>query len=385
MQRWTTTALLLLSILFLSGCWSKKELTEEGFVMAAAIDSMDNGRIGLAVQIYKPAQTIGPKGGQGKSYFRINTENATLRGAILDISIHLGRKAQWSHMSTILIGEQMARTKPIGQTLEPFYRDPEPRLTSKIIVTKGRASQYLDISPYVESTSGRQFTRMLESTSQNAAKTIDMSLLELAFQLKSQTEDAVIPYLYLDKSALSVAGAALVKNGKMTGLLSPRQIEGLLMLTNKFKSGIITIPCTKKAGKKNEVESLGIVSFKTKVTPIIHNNMVSVDVSANISGSAYDLKCSSIDSPTAQKEFTVKAQNVVEEIMKTTIKSLQNQKTDLIGIGNRIYGKHPYLWKSWKSDWRERFSHISFSVQAQVSLSDTGNVGGKPVFTQTGE
>ncbi len=64
--------------------------------------------------------------------------------------------------------------------------------------------------------------------------------------MKSAHPDTVVSYVYEDKLSgkmYSSAGLALLKNGKMKTVLPSGKVEGLLMLRNEYKSGVIEIPC----------------------------------------------------------------------------------------------------------------------------------------------
>lgn len=381
MSYWIRSTLVFLSFLLLTGCWNKFELTEWGFVQAVAIDINDSGRIELASHIYKPsggAQTGSSK--KEAAYFNILTEGVSIVDAIRDIPTQLGRKAQWSHMRTILIGEEVAKQKNVGELLDFFVRAQEPRDTVYIIITKGNAKKYLDIKPLIEHTVGQQLREIALNASRYSAKTSYINLYGLFMELKGEGHAAAVPYVYITESkppSTMIAGIALLKNGKMlTNILQPKNAQSYLLLVNQYKGGIITIPC---ASQKNAIhESLVVDSAKSKLKTIVQGDSLRIKASISIVGTVGELYCTSLKTAAEQTEFGQKVAAEVKKNLLSTIELFQNNKIDIIGIGNQMYRKHPALWKKWRGTWGERFANSEFDIEVEVNVDSSGMIIGEP-------
>ncbi|MFC4768662.1 Ger(x)C family spore germination protein [Effusibacillus consociatus] len=373
-------------VFLITGCWNKFELTQWGFVQAVAIDPTEEGKIELTTHIYKPTGGGGEGGGpsphEGIKFINVKTEAETIHDAIRDIPIQLGRKAKFDHMRVIIVGEELARKKNVAEILDIFSRDHEPRATVSIMIAKGKASEYLDVKPLIESTMGQQLRRIDETASRFSAKTIKTNLLDLALQLKSAGKVATVPYLDFGNTkpkTTPVAGIALLKKGKMVDLLSPTDAENLMILVNQYKSGVIEIPCEKQGKEdKKSMESFEVRSVQTKVTPRIKGNSLTVHVSAKIEGSTSELRCSSLLTKEQAKAFEEKIKKRVEQNLRKTIEFLQKEKVDAIGLGNKIYIKDPALWESWKEKWDQHFAASRFEIDVDVKVANTGMNVGKP-------
>lgn len=110
--------------LLTGGCWSGHELTDWGFVQAAAIDLTDDGAIRMTTQIYKPTggTELGSPSKGGQTYVNTDTISSSLFGASEDIAIELGRRPQWSHLQVLLIGEKAAGAMNIRRFTDFFWR-----------------------------------------------------------------------------------------------------------------------------------------------------------------------------------------------------------------------------------------------------------------------
>lgn len=370
-------------VLIVPGCWSKYELTERGFVMGVALDQGENGKIALTTQIYRPTPA---KGGSGPSTeasnINIKTTGASVMEAVRDIPIQLGRKAQWSHMRVVVVGEKLARKAEIGKLLDFFYRDHEPRHSVSLIIAKGSAAKLLEKQPLVEQTTGQQLLRAKESAYNDTGKTLDTTLLDLVVQMKSAHSDAAVSYVYenkKDKQTFNAAGLALFKKGKMTGVLPAKQVEGLLMLRNEYNAGVVEVACP---GRKGESESLEILVLQTKIKPRLRGDEATVQVRARADVAIGELKCTSVETRADEAELVRKIEENMQSQMAGAIRELQTKKTDVIGIGNRIYSMNPAKWKKIKKNWDNQFAEIRFDIRVKVRIVTSGTAIGKPVLSE---
>ncbi|MEI7024363.1 Ger(x)C family spore germination protein [Paenibacillus sp. y28] len=372
-------------LILLAGCWNKFEMTEWGFVQAVAIDRSDEGKIELNVHIYKPGGDITRQMKGGHSYMNIRTEADSVFEAVRDIPLHLGRKAQWSHMRVILVGEELAKKTSMTDLVDFFERDHEPRETISITITQGRASDYLNAELYVENTIGQQVKTLQRAASRFSSKTTSVNLLDVIVTSKSEVNAMIVPYAQLRSSnakkekQIILAGAALLKDGKMKdSVLSPEQVKYYLMLADKYEGGIIDIPCDalEKTGI-HFTEAFEVGELKTKMKPMIKGDQVTVQVKTEIEGTIGELHCSSIVDLESEKKLAQRIGSIVEERLRETVRVLQKQKTDVLGIGNQLYRHHPTEWQSWKKNWDMHFAQSQFDIHVDVTIHNVGKVSGK--------
>ncbi|MDR6880711.1 Ger(x)C family spore germination protein [Bacillus sp. 3255] len=370
-----------LSLLFLlTGCWNKAELTEFGFVQAVAVDLSKEGKIELTTHFYLPsggeAVSNTPPRQRGVS---IQTVGDTAFEAVRDIPIHFGRKAKWDHFRAILFGEEFAKEKGITEVMDYFMRDHEPRETVFVLIAKGPAKEVLNIKPFIESTIGQQIRRMVDSAAHYSAKTTRVPLLDLANQLKSETGVAMLPLIQINNkpNIASVAGIAAIKDEKMTNqFMTPADVESLLMMLNKYQSGVIEYPCGEP--ENNIHEALEVIALNGKVTPQVKGDKVLSRVSIKIKGSLGEIRCSPMATKEDGRRLEQRISDYVENNLRKTITDLQKAKLDLIGIGNKIYRKDPAVWFKLKPDWEEHFAKSRFDIQVKVQVTNSGQDAGKP-------
>ncbi|NQX62123.1 Ger(x)C family spore germination protein [Paenibacillus qinlingensis] len=385
-MRWlmvtTLSGLLLFS---LTGCWNKAELVEYAFVQAVSLDLSDKGNIKLTTLFYKPSGSSALTKGTGtKSSFTIKTEGKNVFDAIRDVTIHLGRKAKWDHMRAILVSDEVLKAHDLGVILDFFRRDHEPRPTNLLLVTKGNAGEYLQLEPFIEYTLGQQLRSMDEGSSRFAAKSMNQNILKVMIQMKSETGIAEIPYLYLNTkrgSVPNIAGVVVIKKQKMVDIIPPEELKAFLLLKHQFKGGIILTSCEELGGDSDHTlqEAFEISQGSTNVSTSLKNNAVIVNIKAKLVGAAGELSCSTINTAKEELAYKTRLSNQIKNEILTLIHHLQSKKLDALGIGNMIYAKNPRLWQSWKQDWGDRFTDVQFNIQVDVTVTNSGMSGGKPL------
>lgn len=383
MMRMVACTLLLSLVMFpLAGCWSAMELTRLGFVQAAALDLAEDGAVELTVQIYKPGAQ-GEQDQQGDAHpssINISTTSSTILGATGDVMLELGRKPQWSHMSALLISDELARERNIGQYLDFFSRRNEPRGTVSVLITSGKARDYLMLKPFIEGTIGQQL-RSIETTSALfVGKTEEVTLTDLIIRSKSEVPLSAVPYYAFQRSGKSdaaIRGMAVIRfpEGTLAGTMPAADTPYFLMLTNRYKQGSLDLPCSAKPGKS---DSLMITKSFAKLRPAVSEGRVSLRVSVRMEVYLGELTCSRVVSEADVRRFVQRAERHLAAQFDETVGRLQEQKTDILGIGLKLSREHPRIWRELRGDWPDRFAAMDVNTGVQVKVLTTGSDVGEP-------
>ncbi|MGP4038440.1 Ger(x)C family spore germination protein [Gracilibacillus sp. D59] len=381
MKRWLTIGILL----FLTGCWDSKELVEYGFIMGVSFDQHKNEEIEFNAQIYSPAETIGgTSSGETTFYTNLNLEGKSVFETARDIPLHLGRKAQWSHMRVLLIGEDFAKAHNIGDVLEFFYRDHETRLMSYVIITNGKASDYWEMKPFIERTISQELRTILDSSANFTGKSTKSKLLNVAINLDSKSKTTLIPYIKKETngSLTPVAtGAAVVQEGKMVDYVNAAELETLIMLKDEYKGGVINFPCMNKEIEYLE-ETIEVSSLETKLSPQINQESLSIDITTKIEGSLGELQCSFVTTADKLKTLEKHIAKSIQADMNHVIRYLQENELDVLGIANKLYQQKPQLWKKHKAEWGKLLAESEVNLDVEVKVESTGMTSGEKVVEE---
>jgi spore germination protein KC len=371
-------------LILLTGCWNSYELTDFAFLMGVSIDQAEDGKVEINAQIYSPVETVGGTGGRDKpSYNNIKTINNSLFDASRDLPRLLGRKAQWGHTRLILIGEDIAKNHNIEKVLDFFYRDHETRFTMYVMITEGKAADFFEKKPFIERTVAQQLRAMTDSSQRYASKTQQAMLLDIAIQMNSKVQTAIIPYVKLkskETNSPHVEGVVIVSKGQLVEQLSSDQTEKLLMLINDYKQGVIEFPCLDGGDKKELKENLEVYSVTTKMTPNFTKGPPTVHMVTKIKGVIGELQCSKVTSEEEVKKLEEHIEKTLKEKLVALIEQSQEKKVDILDLGNELYKKNPALWKKWEKEWNNRYADIQFVNDVEVTVESTGLSLGEKVL-----
>ncbi|MEI7027049.1 Ger(x)C family spore germination C-terminal domain-containing protein [Paenibacillus sp. y28] len=170
---------------------------------------------------------------------------------------------------------------------------------------------------------------------------------------------------------ITVAGLAILKfpDGKMTGRISAAQTPFLLMINNQFNGGSLEVPCP--AGKPC-YDSVRLLKVRSKVNPILQGESVQLDIQTDVEGGIAELACSEIVSDEDFKAFSQRLSEIIETRIRETVRHLQQERADLIGIGNKLSRTSLKLWADWQQSWSDQFAAMDVQVQVHLKITNTG-------------
>lgn len=372
--------------LLLTGCWSKMELTERAFVLALAVDKGKEEPLEVTAQIYRPASQFGAPSVQATStsFVNITLDGNSLSSIIRNTKTVSGRHSQFSHIQIILISEEVARER-LSSILDFFYRDPEIRLGTSVVIARGKARDYLAGKAMIENTLGSQVFKQLNFSANLAARAVNTTILDLAFQLKSESASAMLPIIMHDRQFKQnlVQGIALAKPDGVVGRVAPDKVPYLLLAANEYNYGVLEVPCGRgeAAGQK---ESLEVLRANSKVTPVLKGDSVSANIEVKIDASIGEMVCTMVRDMKDEAKYAKRIEQHFKEELESVLNTLQKQQTDVLGIGHKIYLRHPYRWKKMKPDWPETYARIPIKVNVQVDIANSKMMNPGP-FSRIGE
>ncbi|WP_227935509.1 Ger(x)C family spore germination protein [Alkalihalobacillus deserti] len=377
-----TFAILIVTVvlLFLTGCWDQSELMERGFVLGTAIDQQED-QLELTVQFYRPSPMEGG-GGASEEPANFHIFSQTFSEGARNLVNHVGRRANWSHMQVIVIGEETARTRNLSEILDFFYREQEPRVTTHILIGQGKGSNYLDIKPIFEDSSGRQLREIQRFSQEVTGHTQETTMHDLSVQMKSELGTAIIPYITKSGNekieTAPIIGVAIIKDDKMIKDLSGTETQSLLVLREEYNRANWKLPC-KNGNKENIFDNIEVFLFGSKLSPKIEGNKVTVDVSLQFEVTIREMLCNlELETTEDVEGFAGYIEEQIEKNLMNTLEILQESKVDAINLGNRVYHDNPKQWKEVKDQWDELFAESQFVFDISVEIVGSEVIHYKP-------
>ena len=196
----------LLIIIFLSlsstlgGCWDKNELNSLAITTGVAFDKNESEEyIKMTTQVISLG-TLAPAAVQSgitsPPFWNIETRGKTVFDCVRNASMQSPKKLYWAHNQIIVFSEELARQEGVGQYLDFFLRDAEPRISIWVLVSKGPASDILEIDSNLDPIPSMNISSLIKNRKYNA-KAAAVDLHEFGNRQLSQVTAPVMSYIQL--------------------------------------------------------------------------------------------------------------------------------------------------------------------------------------------
>ncbi|MCQ6557406.1 Ger(x)C family spore germination protein [Paenibacillus mendelii] len=380
-------SLFLIALLFVSGCWNRRELNDLAITVGMGIDkSGENYRV--STQVVIPSQVAGKKGGIQTPVTMYKETGESLLEAIRKMTTASPRKIYASHLRVLVLGESLAR-EGIGDALDLLSRDQELRTDFFIVIAKKTtAEKTLKILTQLEKIPSVNMFASLETSEKSWAPTTTITLDQLIAELLSEGKHPVLTGIQvigsqeigetsenldqIDPSAkVKYSGLAVFKKDKLIGWLNEEESKAYTYINDEIKStvGVITCP---EGGKL----SLEMMHSKTTVKGSVTGNQPTINIGIRAQMNIAEVQCSvDLTKTETIAELEKLSNQKLEGFIEASIKKVQRKyKVDIFGFGDIIHRTHPKAWKKLKKDWDQNFTKMPVTVKVDSRIRHLGAV-----------
>lgn len=377
-------ATIILSIIFTSGCWSRRELNYLAIVEAFGIDKVKGKEeiIG-SQQIVRPAaakaggDTKGVGGGSSSAVWILTARGETYFDAIRKGAMQSSRRMYYGHNKVIVIGEEAAREGVAGY-LDLAGRDPELRPGVWVFIAKGVTAEEIISAQSEQNPIGAIVLDGLAKLNRASSLNAVIHMEDFLKKVSSETTDAYASRIEILKRKtvgdqefveFKLSGASVFRKDKLIGWLEEKETRGMLWIIGEVKSGIITVKAP-----DNKSIGLEILSANSKIKPEIRDGklfiVVEVSEEANLGDSNSQMD---LITPERIKELNRKQSDVIEEEIRSCLKITQKEyKVDLFGFGEAIHRTYPKDWELIKDKWEEIYPAIPVELVINTNINRYG-------------
>lgn len=407
-------SLIIILLLFLPGCWDRREINELAFISSFAFDLEGDERI-VTAEIIRPAAVAGGgEGGGGGSGAAALPQRAaiissergnTFYAAGRRLALRLPRCAYVAHTTAVLVGEGLAR-QGLTEVLDFLDRQQEFRRSTFILVTRGPARGILiRAQGGLETTLGRELTGLDKWVKVSGYGFIP-SVHDVLLDLSGKAAATAIPVLELspqplppvvggqasrsDASARSggqgvsgaaepeivrtvrLNGAGLFHHDKLVGWFDERQSRGLAWVKNKVRRAVLELRCA----EDQKAVSVEITEAKSETKFLMHNGRIQALIKVEVEGSLLEQQCfHDFTTEAAIKSLESQIANIITEEINSAIAEAKKAGTDVFDFGGTLYRKEPKLWKQIAPQWDEEFKKLPLTIQVKAKIRRTGLTG----------
>ncbi|RFB14818.1 Ger(x)C family spore germination protein [Bacillus sp. HNG] len=385
--------LLLVLILFLTGCWDRYELEDRANILALAIDlakGKDKAEVThldgdfpegkkdilykVTAQIALPGKIkLGPEGGGGqgseKTVWLLDTYGHTIKDAMSNLQQQLAEKLYLGHLQIIVVSDEVAK-KGIKDISEFLKRDNEVRRTAWMAVNKKDAAKVLRTAPPLETVPALYLADTLDNAVR-FGKLPREYLGNFWIDVLDKGIDPVLPGVkVINNDRIMVDGIAYFRGEKMVGLTSPIEIGAFMDMKEKASGGYpLSISLDDKSVYTIQTQERN-PKIKVDVKNGIPRATIHVEIDAIIE-EAIDVTLSG----DKMKQIEKAANQKMDEVSSELIKELQEHGADILGLGARVRAKFGTYWdEEVKTDekWSDIYKDMDIKVTFDYTIRRTG-------------
>ncbi|MGP4061855.1 Ger(x)C family spore germination protein [Halobacillus sp. H74] len=369
MKRWLVAVVCLM---MLTGCWDERQFKNIKLVLSMGYDVGEDGGIIQTVSIPSVRRSVeGP--GEEKIQV-ISTPAHTPRDARDKLDQMISETYDPSKVKVIVLGEELAKND-IYPLLDELYRNPNSNLNAYLaIAEEGTAKDVIATRNLSENRISQYVAGLLEAAVYSTHSTGE-NLQLLCAELVEPGIDFSVPMIKIDeeKQMITFSGMGLFNDKKFTGeKIAPEQSTLYMLLQGKMGK---VARMTAKVSDKHEEEILNYVT----VNVMNNNKDLKLEVKGNEITAQLKLKMKVriVEYPSDHLYVKGKIEGIRKNLSEVLtaesekiIGQIQEANSDVLGIGRRIKGFHPKVWK--ELDWNEEYPEITIKPKVEVEILQHG-------------
>jgi spore germination protein KC len=375
----------IICIVFLTGCWDRRELDELGIVFGIGLDKDEQtGDIIFTKQIVRPGQTGKDGGGEKGTTKLIEARGNTIFEAIRNATKKSDREGYYAHTKLIIINEEVAK-EGIAYILDFANRSHEVRSLVWIIITKDvTAREILSIEGGIEDIQASYLENMIKNRG-NTSQEYVSNILEfnkkfsaegiepVAGRMKVVEQDKTIEEKKEENmnQEIVLSGTAVFHKDKLVGYLNELETRGFNWMVGEVDSGVLLV---KDPKNQEEMITIEIKEASSKIVPKIIGGKILFEIQVKEQGNIVEQKGKAdVSDLKVFEQIEEEQKKIIQmEIERAMEKIQKDLKSDIVGFGQHLYRKYPKEWENIKDEWETIFPKVKYTIQIETKLERTG-------------
>lgn len=377
---------------FISGCWSERQLTDIAMVAAVGIDRTEDGQYEASYQYFNPGNIAGGlQGGGGGQSPPVAVYTAT-GDTIMEVHGNMSRKVSrepyYSHTNLVVVSEEIAKKEGIGPVLEAFDRGSQFRVTTSVIIARDvKAKDLITTLTALDKVPSQKIMQTLESTEKSMGENINIDLEEIITALVSPGREPMISGFTVKGDAkegskqeilqatdlpvtVEADGNAIFKNGKLVDWIQGTDARSVLWVLDRIQSTTVT---TEWEGHKDAI-SYRLARQKTNVSAEMKDGKPHVSVHIHMEGDIGEVTVPvNLKDPATIEKIERDIGKEVKRNIETSVRHTQKIKADIFGFGEVFHRAEPAEWKKLEKKWEDEiFPNLAVDVTVESYIRRTG-------------
>lgn len=387
---------IVLIIVFTAGFNQGQEIDDFAYVVAIGFDTSENNNLKVSFQFAKAIASGEGGSSESQPSFIHTVEASSISSAINLLDSYMSKQVNLSHCKVVVFSEEFAKNG-ISEELYTLINDVQLRPDVSIIVSRCNSSYFIEKSkPSLESLVTKYY-EIAPSSTEYTGYTAYIKIGDFFNSLNcttcqpyailggvntiSQESNSINSYNIEKDSDIKAGETALTKNSgaesiglaifkgdKLVGEASAIDVLCHLIIVNKLKSGVISIPNPFDQSSSIDLSITKQQNTKKKVQFVNNSPYITIDVSIaarvlSVSGNSKSLDDERIAKIEEGINFYLK-NKITEYLYKTT----DDFQSDVCGLGKYAVGQFLTIddWSNY--NWLDNYKNSFFKINVKSSL-----------------
>lgn len=368
--------LVVLSIIFTTGCWDMIEINQRIFPYSVGIDlnrEVNSPNKLNIIFVYPNIGALGKNPTSDKKEFMLSTHANNIFDAVHRVSTNTQQPIYLKHLKTLIISEEIAKdNKLVREIIDGLNRDYVLNKMINLLATKETSEEFIETK--VKSIRQEDIEGIAYTLLRNDQKSIRFTPKTLNTFIKDMdiSSTSIIPLGVSLGGEIDILGGAVFKDYGLVGYISPEENKSIALINGHIRETEINIDY------RGANLSLLIMNTKSKKKLIDDKDQLKIRYSVELEGqiNGYIMSNEQLSNSEENIEDMERAvEEVVEKELKAILKRLQGElNADVIGISEYLYKFHPKIWNEIQEEWDEVFPDLNIEIDVDMKIRRRGLV-----------
>lgn len=297
----------------------------------------------------------------------INTDGTgkNISSAIKSISQKISKSLFFGQNRIVVFGKDFAE-KELKNNLDYFLRSGNSRADIMLCMTEDTAKKTMESKENNAIVPAENIASLLIS-GESKGISARVSVNELLNLYKDKTSDMYLPVIKCGKENVSVTGIAIYSEDKLAKILKDgNEVQGLLFLKDKIKSGMVMIEHTELGKTAIEItKSRSKAKASYKDGQIIFDEKINVDIKVNETEKGIEIPITSKQ----LEEIKTLTEKEIAKMCNIAFDECIENKSDCIRIGENLAMRDPSAYSKLSDNWEENLKNARLKVNVNCNVS----------------
>nr|WP_295970702.1 Ger(x)C family spore germination protein [uncultured Bacillus sp.] len=343
-----TLVLLMISCLFLSGCWDHHEPERLLYVNALGVDYKENGEVEVFLQLINLQSLAKQESGDGpksKEQAEIGTARGkTMEDAIFNLYHTVDRRVFLGHLSYVVLSKAAVEKGAMRDVSDFIDRFRETRYHTYFFVTEDPLRDIMLVEPMDNISLAFSKLSDPEDNYKQTSFIEPMNLRKMIISTDEPGHQTLLPVLKITeqwkdkkgkKKDILIEEVAVIYQNTLLDIIPKEKFRGARGIEKNFVRDIVLV-----TSDKNDYFSAIVYDKHVKVKPFMENGSVRFDIEMKIKAILQMTK-----TPKTKQEFENEVRKTIKNEIRTSYNYARKKNIDIYKLSETLYRKNNKVWK----------------------------------------